>query len=126
LRANGPLFLQPAVERDVKIGARVIRQWPGNGYVCLYSYLGLIGHSAHQRSRQSCHRQVRHRHQRRPRLAGTLTIHTELEETIAALKKTEAALTYSSGYSTNLTVISTLMGRGGLCHLGQASTMPPS
>ena len=45
-------------------------------------------------------------------LAGTLTIHTELEETIAEFKHAEAAITYSSGYATNLAVISTLMGRG--------------
>ena len=45
-------------------------------------------------------------------LAGTLTIHNELEETIANFKHTEAALTYSSGYATNLTVVSTMMGRG--------------
>jgi len=45
-------------------------------------------------------------------LAGTLTIHTELEETIADFKHAEAAVTYTSGYATNLSVISTLMGRG--------------
>jgi glycine C-acetyltransferase len=45
-------------------------------------------------------------------LAGTLTIHTELEETIAAFKHAEAAITYSSGYVTNLTVVSTMVGRG--------------
>ena len=45
-------------------------------------------------------------------LAGTLTIHTELEETIAEFKHAEAAITYSSGYATNLAVISSLMGRG--------------
>jgi glycine C-acetyltransferase len=45
-------------------------------------------------------------------LAGSLTVHTELEETIADFKHAEAAITYTSGYSTNLTVISTLMGRG--------------
>jgi glycine C-acetyltransferase len=35
-----------------------------------------------------------------------------LEETIAEFKKAEAAITYTSGYVTNLTVISTLLGRG--------------
>jgi 8-amino-7-oxononanoate synthase len=34
-----------------------------------------------------------------------------LEETIAAFKKAEAAITYTSGYATNLSVISTLLGR---------------
>jgi glycine C-acetyltransferase len=39
-------------------------------------------------------------------------LHNELEETIAEFKHAEAAITYTSGYVTNLTVISTLMGRG--------------
>jgi glycine C-acetyltransferase len=45
-------------------------------------------------------------------LAGSLTLHRELEETIADFKQTEDAITYTSGYATNLTAISTLMGRG--------------
>jgi len=44
-------------------------------------------------------------------LAGSLKIHQELEETIAAFKHTEAAITFTSGYVTNLTVVSTLLGR---------------
>ena len=45
-------------------------------------------------------------------LAGTLDLHEELEATIASFKHTEAAVTFTSGYVTNLTVISTLVGRG--------------
>jgi len=40
-----------------------------------------------------------------------LTLHQELEETIAEFKETEEAVTFSSGYATNLSVISTLVGR---------------
>ena len=36
-----------------------------------------------------------------------LSLHRELEETIAEFKGTEAAITYTSGYVTNLTVMST-------------------
>jgi glycine C-acetyltransferase len=46
-------------------------------------------------------------------LAGTLDLHRELEETIAEFKGAEAAVTYTSGYVTNLTVVSSLLGRGG-------------
>jgi glycine C-acetyltransferase len=46
-------------------------------------------------------------------LAGTLDLHKELEETIAEFKGAEAAVTYTSGYVTNLTVVSSLVGRGG-------------
>ncbi len=45
-------------------------------------------------------------------LAGTLKIHHELEETIAAFKETEAAVTFSSGYVTNLSTISSLLRKG--------------
>jgi 8-amino-7-oxononanoate synthase len=40
-----------------------------------------------------------------------LKVHEELEETIAHFKKAEASVTYTSGYATNLTVVSTLVGR---------------
>jgi glycine C-acetyltransferase len=45
-------------------------------------------------------------------LAGSLTLHRELEATIAHFRGAEAAVTYTSGYVTNLTVVSTLLGRG--------------
>ena len=44
-------------------------------------------------------------------LAGTLELHVELEQTIADFKHAEAAITFSSGYVTNLTVVSSLVGR---------------
>ena len=47
-------------------------------------------------------------------LAGTTKIHEKLEETIAKFKGAEDAVTYSSGYVTNIAAISTLYGRGDL------------
>ncbi|GAG74299.1 unnamed protein product [marine sediment metagenome] len=47
-------------------------------------------------------------------LAGTTKIHEELEAKIAEFKGVEDAVTYSSGYVTNLSAISTLCGRGDL------------
>jgi len=47
-------------------------------------------------------------------LAGTTKIHEELEAKIAEFKGAEDAVTYSSGYVTNLSAISTLCGRGDL------------
>ncbi len=41
-------------------------------------------------------------------LTGTTTLHLELEKRIAEFKQTEAAVVYSSGFLTNLAVISTL------------------
>ncbi|HJY08042.1 MAG TPA: aminotransferase class I/II-fold pyridoxal phosphate-dependent enzyme, partial [Bryobacteraceae bacterium] len=42
-------------------------------------------------------------------LTGTTELHRELEEEIAAFKGTEAALTFSSGYSANLAAVAALL-----------------
>ncbi|HEX6109024.1 MAG TPA: aminotransferase class I/II-fold pyridoxal phosphate-dependent enzyme, partial [Ktedonobacteraceae bacterium] len=42
-------------------------------------------------------------------IAGTMTLHNELEEKLAHFKHTEASLTMQSGYATNLGVISAVM-----------------
>ena len=82
------------------------------GMYASYSYLGLVNHPRiNEAARKAVDKFGTGTHGVRS-LAGTLTIHTELEETIANFKHTEDAVTYSSGYATNLTVVSTLMGRG--------------
>lgn len=52
-------------------------------------------------------------------LNGTLTLHEELEEMLAAFMHKEAALVFSTGFQTNQGVISTLVGRKDLA-LGDA------
>src|SRR2546428_5887321 len=47
-------------------------------------------------------------------IAGTMSLHVELEEKLARFKHTEASLTFQSGYATNLGVISALMQEGDL------------
>src|SRR5437868_11937986 len=42
-------------------------------------------------------------------IAGTMSLHIELEEKLARFKHTEASLTFQSGYATNLGVISAVM-----------------
>ncbi len=44
-------------------------------------------------------------------LNGTLDVHVELDERLAAFMKAEAALTFSTGYQVNLGVLSCLLGR---------------
>ena len=44
-------------------------------------------------------------------LNGTLEIHVRLEERLAEFMNAEAALTFSTGYQTNLGAISCLLGR---------------
>ncbi|MCX7818640.1 MAG: 8-amino-7-oxononanoate synthase [Kiritimatiellae bacterium] len=47
-----------------------------------------------------------------PHLCGRRPVHVELEQRLARLKRTEAALVFSSGYAANVGVISALVGRG--------------
>lgn len=82
------------------------------GMYASYSYLGLVGHPRINEAAKKAVDKFGTGTNGVRMLAGTLTIHKELEETIANFKHAEAAVTYSSGYVTNLTVISGLMGRG--------------
>jgi len=76
-----------------------------------YSYLGLIGHPRiDAAARKAVDDFGTGTHGVRT-LAGTLTLHNELEATIAEFKGMEDAVTFTSGYVTNLTAISSLVGR---------------
>ncbi len=76
-----------------------------------YSYLGLIGHpKINAAAKAAIDKYGSGTHGVRM-LAGTLRIHTELEETIARFEQTESAITFSSGYITNVTAISTMVTR---------------
>ncbi|MED5263330.1 MAG: pyridoxal phosphate-dependent aminotransferase family protein, partial [Myxococcota bacterium] len=50
-------------------------------------------------------------------LNGTLDIHVELEERLAAFMQTESALSFSTGYQVNLGVLSCLLGRHDMAFL---------
>ena len=76
-----------------------------------YSYLGLLGHPRiNEAAKAAIDKYGTGTHGVRL-LAGTLRLHEELEATIASFKRAEAAITFSSGYVTNLTAVSTLVGR---------------
>ena len=45
-------------------------------------------------------------------IAGTQTLHEELERRLAAFKRTEAALTFQSGYAVNVGVIGSMLDQG--------------
>jgi 8-amino-7-oxononanoate synthase len=111
LQANDLYFYNQPVE-EIKGGARVIVNGREMGMYASYGYLGLLGHPRINAAAKAAIDKFGTGTNGVRTLAGSLTIHTELEETIAAFKHAEAAITYSSGYATNLTVISTLMGRG--------------
>ena len=103
-------YNQPVTE--LRGGSRVLVNGREMSMYASYSYLGLVGHPRiNAAAIEAVKRYGTGTHGVRT-LAGTLTIHNELEETIAHFKGAEAAVTYTSGYVTNLTVVSTLLGRG--------------
>jgi 8-amino-7-oxononanoate synthase len=92
-------------------GSRVLVRGREMKMFASYSYLGLIGHPRiNQAAKDAIDKYGTGTHGVRT-LAGTLVLHEELEQRIADFKKAENAVTYTSGYVTNLTVISTMMGR---------------
>ncbi len=97
---------------ELKGGARVRVQGREMLMFASYSYLGLIGHPRiNEAAKKAIDRYGTGTHGVRS-LAGTLPVHKELEETIAEFKGAEAAVVFSSGYVTNLSVIAALVGRG--------------
>lgn len=111
IRQQDLYFYNQPVE-ELRGGSLVLVNGREMGMYASYSYLGLVGHpKINQAAQQAIQKYGTGTHGVRT-LAGTLAIHRELEETIAAFKHAEDAITYSSGYVTNLTVVSTLVGRG--------------
>lgn len=110
LRSAGEYFYNLPIEA-LRGGARVLVDGREMLMFASYGYLGLLGHPRiNQAAREAIDRFGTGTHGVRT-LAGSLTVHRELEEEIARFKGAEAALTFSSGYATNLSVISTLVGR---------------
>lgn len=77
-----------------------------------YSYLSLIGHPKINAAAQEALAHYGTGTHGVRLLAGTLSIHKQLEARIAEFKQTDAAITFSSGYVTNLSTISSLLRKG--------------
>jgi glycine C-acetyltransferase len=111
LKEQDLYFYNQPVE-ELHGGARVVVNGREMGMYASYSYLGLVGHPRINKAAQDAVAKYGTGTHGVRTLAGSLKLHDELEETIAEFKKAEAAVTYTSGYVTNLTAISTLLGRG--------------
>jgi len=111
LKSNDLYFYNQPVE-EMLGGAKVRVRGREMGMYASYSYLGLVGHPRINEAAKKAVDKFGTGTNGVRTLAGTLTIHNELEETISNFKHAEAAITYTSGYAANLTVISTMMGRG--------------
>jgi 8-amino-7-oxononanoate synthase len=111
LKTNDLYFYNQPVQ-ELLPGNKVLVNGRKMGMYASYSYLGLVGHPRINEAAKKAVEKFGTGTNGVRTLAGTLTIHTELEETIANFKHAESAITYTSGYATNLTVVSTMMGRG--------------
>jgi glycine C-acetyltransferase len=111
LLKEGDLYYYNQPVTEMLGGSKVLVRGRTMDMFASYGYLGLIGHPRiNAAAKAAVDKYGTGTHGVRT-LAGTLELHNELEETIAHFKHTETAITYSSGYATNLTVISTLLGR---------------
>jgi 8-amino-7-oxononanoate synthase len=111
LKAQDLYFYNQPIS-ELRGGARVLVNGHEMSMFASYSYLGLIGHPRiGAAAKAAVDKYGTGTHGVRT-LAGSLKLHDELEETIAEFKHAEAAITYTSGYVTNLTVVSALLGRG--------------
>src|SRR3990172_12098847 len=77
-----------------------------------YSYLGLLGHPAIQTAAQAAIEHYGTGTHGVRLLAGNTDLHDRLERRIGAFVGAKAAVVYSSGYLTNVAVISSLVGKG--------------
>ncbi|NOZ27905.1 MAG: pyridoxal phosphate-dependent aminotransferase family protein [Chloroflexi bacterium] len=101
-------YLQPVEKLD---GAHVWVDGKPKLMFATYSYLGLLNHPKINEAAQKATLQFGTGTHGVRLLGGTITLHQELERKIAHFKGTEDAITFSSGYVTNLATISTLVGR---------------
>jgi len=79
-----------------------------------YNYLGLISHPRVKEAAKKAIDEYGTGAAGVRFLAGTTRAHEELEKKIARFKKSEDAITFSSGYVTNLAALTTLCQRGDL------------
>ncbi len=103
-----PFFtpIEEAVGNQITVGGRPMIMVGSNNY---------LGLAHHPRAKQAAKDAVDHygvgtcgsRF-----LTGTLDLHEKLEERLAKFLRREAALTFSTGYQTNLGIISTIAGKG--------------
>ena len=110
LEENGRYFFEPVISQHD--GAWVIADGQRMLMLAPYEYLGLL---SHQRLKDSAVETVNEfgtgLHGTRL-LAGTTSIHRQLEAKLSSFMGTDDAIVFNSGYITNLAVISALVGPG--------------
>jgi len=117
LKDAGTYFFEPVIsEHD---GAWVVADGQRMLMLSSYEYLGLLGHPHLKRAAIAAIEQFGTGHHGVRLLAGTTTLHRQLEDKLAHWMRAEAAIVYSSGFMTNLATISSLVDCN-CCVIGDA------
>ncbi len=111
-KEEGLYFYLEATEEMLPNGRVIVQNHGEMIMLGGYSYLGLIGHPQINAAAKAAVEEFGTGTYGVRLLAGSLTLHNQLEERIARFKQTEAAVTFSSGYVTNVATISSLLRRG--------------
>jgi 8-amino-7-oxononanoate synthase len=110
LKAAGlyPYFtpIEEAVGNRIKVGGRPMIMVGSN------NYLGLAHHPRAKEAARAAVERYGVGTCGSRFLTGTIDLHEHLEERLAAFMKREAALTFSTGYQTNLGIVSSIAGKG--------------
>ena len=109
LQKDGLYFSYKAIQEFKPNGRVVVKDVGEMIMLGGYSYLGLKGHPKINEAAKSAIDQFGTGTDGSRLLAGTLSLHEELENAIADFKHTEAAITFSSGYVANVSTISSLV-----------------
>ncbi|MGD8553962.1 MAG: aminotransferase class I/II-fold pyridoxal phosphate-dependent enzyme [Anaerolineales bacterium] len=96
---------------ELRGGSRVLVDGREMAMFASYSYLGLLGHPRISSAALKAVEQYGTGTHGVRTLAGSLDLHQNLERTIAEFQGREDAITFSSGYATNLSTVSALVGR---------------
>jgi glycine C-acetyltransferase len=112
MKENGKFFYLKTVENASE--SRVLIDNEEKIMFASYNYLGLIDHPRLKEAAFKALEKYGTGTSGVRLLSGTTKIHEELEAKIAEFKEAEAAITYTSGYVTNLAVITSLYQRGDL------------
>lgn len=115
LKQEGNYFFEPVIsEHD---GAWVVADGRRMLMLSSYEYLGLLGHPHLKKAAVAAVERFGVGHHGVRLLAGTTTLHCDLERRLARWMAAEAAIVYSSGFMTNLATISALVDRN-CCVIG--------
>jgi len=112
MKENGKFFYLKTVENASE--SRVIIDGKEKIMFASYNYLGLIDHPKLKEAAIKALEKYGTGTSGVRLLSGTTKMHEELEAKIAEFKGAEAAITYTSGYVTNLATITSLYQRGDL------------